>query len=267
VLSALPEALAIAVRLMICAVVSFFGGFWIVSAWLDRKISGREAALLLVGLFPLILLLVSLSFRGPLGILVAVVVIFGGAALIRVLGIIADRSMAQHVEERDIAKYKRALDIDPKNVGAHSLLGDVYRRTGELEQAIEHYQGAVNLDPSLKEERYWIERLEAELERRERKDLSCAVCGVARPPGAVRCPQCGRWYTVMERMSHALRVMDPARRAGWLGVGAGAAAAVVAITALAPGMMKYMAVVAIVLAPAAAVIASRASRPRGRGAN
>lgn len=51
---------------------------------------------------------------------------------------------------------KRCVEVlrsDPNNVHAHSLLGDIYRDQGKLEEAAEWYQMALDLDPNSRADR------------------------------------------------------------------------------------------------------------------
>jgi type IV pilus biogenesis/stability protein PilW len=46
-----------------------------------------------------------------------------------------------------IEEYKRAIQIDPFNVGAHNNLGMVYKDLGRYEEAISQYQKVLSIDP------------------------------------------------------------------------------------------------------------------------
>jgi tetratricopeptide (TPR) repeat protein len=230
-LDSFAAALMIVFRLLFCTLVSFAGALWILSAWFDRKISGREAGLLLIGLLGLMFIVVSLSLYGGLGMTLVVAVVLGATLLIRLLAAYNERRLDVALEERDI---------------------DTYRKRDDLERAIEHYEAALGLDPTLKPERYWIDRLQAEIERRGRRDISCPRCGTMRPANAATCPECGRWYSATETWAHTFRVMGTSRKAAWVAVGASALGAIAAVSVLVPSALKLMAVLAVVLAPAVA---------------
>ena len=51
--------------------------------------------------------------------------------------------------DQAIAKYQKALEIDPNFVAAHNDLGMVYFKQGNLDQAIAKYQKALQIDPNL----------------------------------------------------------------------------------------------------------------------
>ncbi|MCJ7821938.1 MAG: tetratricopeptide repeat protein, partial [Armatimonadetes bacterium] len=160
-------------QMVICAVIAFAGGYMILSAAFERKISGREAFLLVAGLFVLIFVCVKMMLFGGPGILVLLVVVAGTAALFSVLARTADWRLTKGLDSEEIGRYERALEIDPDNVAAHALLADTYRRRGELDRAIEEYEAALRLEPSLREESYWLERLQVEAERQASEDLLC----------------------------------------------------------------------------------------------
>ena len=255
-------AMAVVAKMLICAAISFVGGYWILSAWFDRKLSGREALLLTLGLLALQFFAVSLMLRGGPGIVVLFGIVFGGGLLLWMLASSAERRLDKSLDEEEIARYQRVLEVEPENALAHSLLGDTYRRMGKLEMATAEYEAAVRLNPSLREERHWLKRLRRELERAGRKEISCPRCGEIRPGQAKACPECGRPYSTLETWGHALRVMDSSRKAVLLGVSTGALAAALAVIAMVPGKMKLAAVLIFLLAPFAAAIIGACTRRR-----
>jgi Flp pilus assembly protein TadB len=246
----------------ICAVIAFAGGYMILSAAFERKISGREAFLLIAGLFVLMFVCVKMMLYGGPGILLLLLVVAGTAALFHVLARTADRRLRKGLDDEEIGQYEHALEIDPDNTAAHALLADTYRRRGELERAIEEYEAALRLEPSLRQESYWLERLRVEVERQERKELLCPRCRTPRPEGAERCPECEREYSAWEVWRHSFDTMEPTRQAILTGVGVGAAGLLFAIVVLVPGATKLIGVVVVLLAPAAVYILT--ARTRGK---
>jgi tetratricopeptide (TPR) repeat protein len=55
------------------------------------------------------------------------------------------------------AEYQAAIRLDPGQVGAHLGLGRVYQELGEPANALEAFQAALTLDPDLAEARKAIE--------------------------------------------------------------------------------------------------------------
>lgn len=253
--------MALFFMILIASAIAFAGAFSILSAWFDRKITGQEATLLVVGLLGVLVAAIRAPEFGVLGL---AAVVCGAVGVCYALGKRADRGLSRSLDEEDIAKYQAALDIDPKNVAAHSLMADTYRRMGRVEHALEEYKAAVRLDPSLQPERYWIRHLEAELDRRGRKEMSCPRCGRPRRAGEERCPDCDRWYSSMETAAHSLRTASQTRKLTWA-AGAAAAGVGLAVAAMAaPGVMGWLgSAVFLVGAAVALAVAIRARRRIG----
>lgn len=70
-------------------------------------------------------------------------------------------SVSLHLANGRYAEAERecrwVIENDPFNADAHSLLGDIFERRGEIASAIEEYKEAVRLAPS---ERFFRSRLE-----------------------------------------------------------------------------------------------------------
>jgi len=259
---AFADAFLLVFQMAICAVIAFAGGYMILSAAFERKISGREAFLLVAGLFVLMFVCVKMMLYGGPGILVLLLVVAGTAVLFRLLARTADRRLTKGMDDEEIGRYERALEIDPDNTAAHALLADTCRRRGELERAIEEYEAALRLEPSLKQESYWLERLKVEVERQASKELLCPRCRTPRPEGAGTCPECDREYSAWEVWRHSFEMMDQTRQATLTGVGVGAAGLLFAVLVLVPGATRLIGVVVVLLAPAAVYILT--ARTRGK---
>jgi len=255
-IGAVGPAVAVIIKMVICAVIAFAGGLWILGAWFDQRLAGREALLLAAGLLAAMFFSVRMAMRGGPGVLLLLGVVVGSALLFRTLARLADAKLKESLDEAEIAKFQEAVRTHPGNPHAHSLLGDTYRQIGDPELAIEQYQAAVTIEPSLKQERYWLERLRAEVERRERKEMSCPHCGEVRPKSSAACPECGRAYSTLETWAHAYRVMGPGERAAVGGLVLGALAIIAATALLAPRAFRVIAVVALFAGPIAIIIQS-----------
>ena len=259
---AFADAFLLVFQMAICAVIAFAGGYMILSAAFERKISGREAFLLVAGLFVLMFVCVKMMLYGGPGILLLLLVVAGTGVLFRLLARTADRRLTKGMDDEEIGRYERALEIDPDNTAAHALLADAYRHRGELKRAIEEYEAALRLEPSLKQESYWLERLKVEVERQASKELLCPRCRTPRPEGAGTCPECDREYSAWEVWRHSFEMMDQTRQATLTGVGVGAAGLLFAVLVLVPGATKLIGVVVVLLAPAAVYILT--ARTRGK---
>ncbi|MGD0113917.1 MAG: tetratricopeptide repeat protein [Armatimonadota bacterium] len=260
-LDALPEAVALVGKMIFCALVSFTAVFLVLSAWFDRKISGSEATILLLGVLAIEMLGMWLSSRGGAGMLLLAVIVLGTPVVFYLMAKLSDWRLVRSFDEEDIAKYQEAIDLDPKNVAAHSFLGDVYRRQRKLERAIQEYKAALALDRTLKSDRFWVQRLEAQLESQSRKEMTCPRCNTPRPGDADTCPECGRIYSTVELSMHAMRKLPPARKVQWAALAALATIGIMTVLALAPIVMVLLIVAAAFGAPLTVVILeSRANR-------
>jgi len=243
-------------QMVVCAAIAFAGGFWILSLWFDRRITGREGLLLLIGLVSLMFFAISQVFKGGPGVLFLFAGVFGAALLIRVLARRAERRLKAQFATDDIAKYREAIENHPDNPHAHSLLADVYRRLGRWKLAAEEYESAIELDSNLKQERYWLEKMRTEIERATEKKMRCPRCLTLRRDRERECLECGRLYSTIEIWRHALHIMEPSKKALVLGVAFGASAAAVAMLAMAPGTLKLASIGVFVLAPIVMLIIS-----------
>jgi tetratricopeptide (TPR) repeat protein len=62
-------------------------------------------------------------------------------------------------QERAIRAYERALAIDPKAPNVHYHLGLIYKDRGEFDQALAAFQRALEVLPTDKDARYWLEQV------------------------------------------------------------------------------------------------------------
>jgi len=258
-------AFTMVLMMSVCILLSFGGVHWVLSSWFARRIHGWEAFLLLAAIVGAMYFAIVLVMSGnPMGMAIPLVAL--GAGLVgRALFEWSDRRQRDSFDDEDIARYQAAIQMDPKNVAAHSLLADTWRRMGRLEEAIKEYQGALDLDASLKEEKYWLEQCRLQLERRGRPaEVTCPRCGIPRTAGETVCPQCGRCHSMWETWAHAFRGMAPAHRAVWSVVGAAAVTLVLAIGALVPGGGRLLVVLGLFASAAIMLVASYHDRRRNR---
>lgn len=72
-------------------------------------------------------------------------------------------------QERAIAAYERALQVDPVAPNVHYHLGLIYKQRGELIRASAFFQRALEVSPADRDARYWLDKmgeLEQELKQR-----------------------------------------------------------------------------------------------------
>ncbi len=179
-------------KLVICAIIASAGALGILSAWSDRKLYAWEAVLLAVGLIILMLHSVPLAMENGSGILILLAAVAGMALVLRGISARAERRLGKGLDEEDVSRYREVVEQHPDNPHAHSLLADTYRRIGEFDLAADEYEAALRIDPSLKQERYWLQWLNAQLELRQEGASCCAHCHAVRPARMPTCPACGR---------------------------------------------------------------------------
>ncbi len=78
--------------------------------------------------------------------------------------------MTAEGERKAIAAFERALELNPAAPHVSYNLGLIYKDRGDLETAIEHFTNAIYANPLDRDARYWRERLQEELRRRQNPD-------------------------------------------------------------------------------------------------
>ncbi len=187
-----PYAFALVLRLILCVTIVFGGGYWIIASWFDRRLLPGEAVLLLVGLVVFMFLSLPLALQAGTGTFVLLLALVLGVLLFfRYYAQVLNARALKQMDDADIASYRQALELDPHNVAAHSLLAKLYRKRGQLDLALQEYEAALKLDPSLQEERYWVSRLKSVQEQAAGGVVQCHQCGAIGPLIAGRCQGCG----------------------------------------------------------------------------
>jgi tetratricopeptide (TPR) repeat protein len=62
-------------------------------------------------------------------------------------------------QERAIAAYQRAIQVDAETPNAHYHLGLIYKERGELSRAAAFFQRALEVNPADRDARLWLDRL------------------------------------------------------------------------------------------------------------
>lgn len=86
-------------------------------------------------------------------------------------------------QERAIRAYERALALDPAAPNVHYHLGLIYKERGEFDQAVAAFQRAIEVLPTDKDARYWLEQLASRTaaEQNSPSDQDVTAAGGAQP--------------------------------------------------------------------------------------
>ncbi|MEN6519833.1 MAG: tetratricopeptide repeat protein [Armatimonadota bacterium] len=156
--------------------------------WTDGLISGIEFFLLTAvygGLgFGLFALISRSEFGAAVFVLIAIMASVGWALYCnQKLGI------KQYYRDK-IKEYERAIQSDPRNTAARSLLAEAYYMLGDLDQAIAAMELAVQMSPNSMKESHTLHQWRSERDLRDCKTVICQVCHSANLWGAVSCRAC-----------------------------------------------------------------------------
>jgi tetratricopeptide (TPR) repeat protein len=83
-------------------------------------------------------------------------------------------------QDRAIAAYERALQIDPNVPNIHYHLGLIYKERGHLARSAAHFQRAIEINPADRDAHYWLDRLSKLMaEEQRQRDDDAAEAGSA----------------------------------------------------------------------------------------
>lgn len=80
-------------------------------------------------------------------------------------------------QERAIAAYERALQIDPVAQNVHYHLGLIYKERGELMRASAFFQRALEVNPADQDAANWLERLDRIMAEQQRAEMQKKLSG------------------------------------------------------------------------------------------
>ncbi len=84
-----------------------------------------------------------------------------------------------------VGHLTKAVQEEPKNADAHSMLGYSYRKLGTFDKSMEHYQTALKLDPSHRSAHEYLGELYLEMNQPDNAEKQLAALKKA-------CPMFGR---------------------------------------------------------------------------
>lgn len=156
--------------------------------------------------------------------LLCVVLLLGGCVAAPLLGLRGGKRAMQAMDDEDISKYRRAIEMDPNNAGAHVFLGDALMKRGSYVAAVAQYEAAISINPRSDHPHAesWNYKLrkarEAGAGIEVATRLIVCTCGAESPVSAKTCGRCGatlqmsffKWLTQPGNMKDIVRVAVPA---------------------------------------------------------
>ena len=236
-------ALATVMSWAIVALVCGGAAYWILSAAFEKELAAWEALALIFGLIAFAGVAIRLSktgwffpFLGIIGI-IAVVIIY-------LPPLLSDKKRREMWCD-DIIKYRQALDFDPLNVAAYSFLGDAYLKLGDIDQAIENYRKAIELDPKLIEEKQKLAHALQDKATRKGTSMFCPRCLTPRSSKQNVCTTCQRPFSWDETIAFNLQHVPKAQLTKTLLIGASMLLFAILLSSIGRGIISFLVIVAL----------------------
>lgn len=182
---AFEAGLRLAALILVVALV----GAAVLGRIIEGELSGSHAA---VGLLFVAGLLIGVVFLWNSPLVFALFLAAAGlASLWTMAQFAAERQMIKQIREEEEARYKAAIERDPKNAAAWSALGDLYLEAQRYDEAISCYERAVQLAPNDATEKRKLLRAKQLKSETEARGKTCPQCKAPITLLATQCPQCG----------------------------------------------------------------------------
>jgi tetratricopeptide (TPR) repeat protein len=203
------------------AAICFGIGWRLLAALFEKELALWEAMVLFSCLFAFAGLAIRLAESNlfyPFLLLAGLVI-----AAVRYYPQILEEKRRRSIIAEDLQRCRQALDFDPLNVAAYSLMGDIYMRLGELDEAIANYRKAIELDPKASAEQDKLDGAMREKAMLEGKAMFCPRCLAPRPKETNVCQNCARPFSFDETISANFRGLPQGERYRYIAelVGAG----------------------------------------------
>lgn len=187
-IGAFTTAFEAGIRLAALILVVAIVGVAIFGRIIEGELSGSHAA---IGLLFVAGLLVGVVFLWNSPLVFALFLAAAGlAALWAMARFAAERSLVRQIQQEDEARYKSAIERDPKNAAAWSALGDLYLEAKRYDDAIACYERAVQLAPADATEKRKLARAKQLKSEAEAKGKFCPQCKSSVSIFAIQCPSC-----------------------------------------------------------------------------
>jgi tetratricopeptide (TPR) repeat protein len=222
----------------IVALVCGGAAYWLVSAAFEKELAAWEALIGIIGIIAFAGVAIKLSktiwflpFLGIIGV---------AAALITFLPPLLSDKKRREMWIKDLAKYRHALDFDPKNVAAYSFLGDTYTKLGDYDQAVENYRKALELDPTLVEEKQKLAFAMQDKAKTAGNAMFCPRCQTARSAKSDTCPACDRVFSFDETISYNFHHLPKPEQRKYLLAGGGILLLVLFLWLVGVGILAFL---------------------------
>jgi tetratricopeptide (TPR) repeat protein len=188
-IGAFVTAFEAGIRLAALVLVVAIVGAAIIGRIIEGELSGSHAV---IGLLFVSGLLIGVIFLWNSPLVFALFLLAAGlAALWAMAQTVSERQLMMQIRAEDEARYKAAIERDPKNAAAWSALGDLYLEAKRYDDAISCYEKAVQLMPNDPTEKRKLMRAKQLKSEAEAKGKFCPQCKSPTPLLAVQCPNCG----------------------------------------------------------------------------
>lgn len=217
---------------LMCLLLMAYPAFRVVGLYLEGGISA-PALVLMLGALLAFMVGIGRTWGTPAGVLL-LLLFFLVCVGIPALNTLAENRLRRKMLHEDIGKCQRVLRFDPKNVYAHSRLGDIYLSLRQYDEAIRYYHEATRLAPKDQKEK---RKLQLAIERKRRAEVEsvfCRRCRTENARDAAYCRECSFPLSGKREILDALRSGMGTDILKWTAVGSGALLVVGAIVRQSP---------------------------------
>ncbi len=74
---------------------------------------------------------------------------------------------SEQAQDDALKEFRQAIALDPRNAGAEYEMGEIFRRRGQPERAVDHFSRAVEIDPHFEDAQIGLGRTLIDLEKAE----------------------------------------------------------------------------------------------------
>ena len=156
--------------------------------WVEGLISASEFLILSAIYGGLAFGLFAISMYGGVGGVILVLIPLIGS-VVWALYCNQKLGIKQYFKDK-IRTYELAIQADPRNTAARSMMAEAYYELGDLDSAIAAMELTIQMNGSAMKETHKLRQWQSERELRDSKTVICQVCHSRNIWGAVRCRTC-----------------------------------------------------------------------------